>query len=229
VEAEPARRQAVAPPRRLARSIPDVIHTEGLSGLWWRGLAVTVYRRLLVFSRDISGPPPEPAKVELSFELLDREGVAEYRALRPDQAAAEVERRLAGGQRCALARHRGELVSARWFAVERAEMPYLDLAFELPEGVGYTFDLFTTPRTRGMGITKATRVYFEELLRAEGCRMLLGTSLPENVAGRALVEAAGYRPLGTVGCIRLGPLRRAVRRLPDGHLGEATRLRARGP
>ncbi len=228
MEAESTGREPVAPPRGVVRRVPDVIRAQGLRGLFWRGLAVTFYRRLLVFSRDIAGPPTQSARVELGFELLDRDGIADYLALRPDQTAKEVERRLAAGQRCAVARHRGELVSARWFAIRRAEMPYLELAFELPEGVGHTFDLFTTPATRGMGITRATRVYFEEMLRAEGCHTLLGTSLPENAAGRALVEAAGYRLLGTMGSVRLGPLRLAVRRLPEGRLGAATRLRPRG-
>jgi GNAT superfamily N-acetyltransferase len=226
MEAEPARVPgAPAPARRLARRVPDVLRDEGLRGLWWRGLAVTVYRRLLVFSRDITGPPGGAAKLEPSFELLDQAGIPEYLTFRPDQPAGEVARRLAARQWCVLARHEGELVSIRWLSTERAEMHYLDLAFELPAGVAYVFDVFTAPEARRMRIATPIRRFYEGLLRDEGCHTLLTTSLPENVAGRRLIGAAGFRTVGTVGCVRLGPLRRAVRRLPDGHLGPATRLR----
>lgn len=49
--------------------------------------------------------------------------------------------------------------------------------------------------------------------------------MPGNAAGLGLVRGAGYRPVGTVGCLRLGSARLPVRRrLPSAYLGSATRL-----
>ena len=204
----------------------EVARSEGVRGLWWRGLGVTVYRRLIVFARAMDeAPVPAPAKVALTVDLLDRQTIDEYLALRPDTTASETERRLGSGQRCIVARHDGRPVAARWFATGRAELPYLDLVFDLPHGVGYGYDVYTAPKFRGLGISPSVRPHQEEILRAEGCRWLVGTAMPENQLGHRLVTMAGYESVGTVGCLRLGPLRMPVRRLPSGYLGAADRLR----
>lgn len=205
----------------------DVLRAEGVRGLWWRGLGVTVYRRLIIVARPLeSGPPPGAAKIAVATELLDEKTVADYLTLRPDTPAAEVERRLRSGQRCVLVRHQGAPVSARWFATRRADIEYLDLVFDLPPGVAYVYDVYTDPQARGLGISAAVRSHYETMLREEGCHTLLGTAMPENAAGRKLVGGAGYEPVGTLGCVRLGPLRIPVRRGTSDYVGRSSRRRA---
>ena len=213
----------------MPRRVVEVARSEGLRGLWWRTLSATVYRRLVLVAREIDqGPEPARARLDLEFEYLTPDGIGEYLQLRDDASAAEIERRLRAGHRCALARHRGELVSARWFTTEAAEIDYLELAFELPRGVAYLYDVYTSPAARGRGISGEARRSYEEELRRAGTRRLLGTFMPENTAGLGLVSGAGYRAAGMVGCVRLPGVRIPVRRLPPGYLRRSERLRPVG-
>ncbi len=66
------------------------------------------------------------------------------------------------------------------------------------------------------------------MLSELGIERLIVTGMPENEAGIGLIEAAGYRPVGRIGAIRLGPARVPVRRPLAGHLGRARRFRATG-
>jgi hypothetical protein len=202
----------------------EVLREEGASGLWWRGLGVTVYRRLLIVSRRIGeGPREEPTAGELEFGWLDQGELGAYGRLRPGMRE-EAARRLRAGQRCFVGRRSGELVHARWFARGEAEMPYLGLAFELPEGVAYVYDVFTAPASRGARISAAAP-RFERIVREHGTEVILGTVMPGNAQGLGLVRGAGYEPLGTIGSLRLGPVRKPVRRaMPRGYLGPARRF-----
>jgi hypothetical protein len=204
----------------------SVARSEGLRGLWWRSLSATLYRRLVLVARESdAGPPPSRARLALDFEYLTLDGIGEYLELRGDASAGEIERRLGSGQRCALARHEGRIVSARWFSTETAEIDYLGLAFEVPPGVAYVYDVYTSPGARRLGISGEARRQYEDELRRGGARKLLGTFMPENTAGLGLITGAGYRQVGVVGCVRLPGVRIPVRRLPAGYLGPSTRLR----
>lgn len=210
----------------LARRVTDVARREGWRGLWWRSLSATVYRRLVVVARDIDeGPPTAPARFDLDFEYLTVDDLGRYLQLRRDASAADVERRLRAGQRCALACDSGEIVSARWFSTGVAEIDYLGLAFDLPPGVAYVYDVYTAPGARGSGISREVRHVYESELRRAGARRLLGTFMPENTAGLGLVSGAGYRAVGMVGCLRLPAVRIPARRLPPGYLGPSSRSR----
>jgi GNAT superfamily N-acetyltransferase len=212
----------------LGRHIVEVFREEGLRGLWIRALGVTVYRRLLLFSLDLSDYPgsgrqPEGLEVgELDLGLVD-----EYRRMRPDTPTAEVRRRLGAGQSCIFVRRAGRLVSARWIDRRCAEVEYLGLSYELPPGVGHLYDVYTAPEARRARIGRATFPRYVSMLTGLGIERLLVTGLPENRAGIGLIEAAGYKPVGRIGAIRLGRLRAGVRRIPPDHLGRAHRFRAR--
>ena len=122
------------PARALA-----LLRADGPGAIWWRALEHTVYRRLEFLARPVEASAPrraEPGR-ELSFSLLGPDAVGEYGRLRPDVPEAETRRRLAAGERCLLGSHRGELVSARWFAFERVAIPYLGHSFALAPGVVY--------------------------------------------------------------------------------------------
>jgi hypothetical protein len=151
--------------------------------------------------------------------------VDDYLRLRPEVPAAEIDRRLAGGQRCVVVRHDHTIVSARWVSTGLAEVPYLELAFELPDGLAYVYDVYTAGSARGRRISASTWPRYERLLAESGVTALLGTVWPQNRAGMGLVRGAGYRRIGMVGCLRLAPLRIPLRRIPPGYLGRASRLR----
>lgn len=197
-----------------------------MRSFWWRSLGLTVYRRLVLVAREVDDhPPSRRSRPRISFEFLEPGHLDDYLGLRPGLAAAEVERRLETGQRCVLARVEGDVVSARWLATGCAEMPYLDHAFDLPEGVVYVHDVYTSRAARGRGVGAEGVAFAVGLLHSEGYRRLLATFMPGNVAGRGLVAAVGYRPLGTIACLRLPGLRVLRQRVPPGYLGPARRLR----
>jgi hypothetical protein len=210
----------------VAARLIDAARREGLRGLWWRTLSATVYRRLVVAAREIDqGPPPARARLALEFEYLTLDGLGEYMRLRPDANAAEVERRLRAGRRCALARHRGEIVSVRWLSTDVAEIDYLGLAFEVPPGVLYLYDYYTSPSARRHGIAAARWSILHEEYRRARVRRLIGAIMPENTGGRGAVSSAAYRTVGTVGCVRLPGVRIPVRHLRPGYLGPSSRFR----
>lgn len=210
----------------LLTRVREVLREEGLRGLWIRGLGVTVYRRLLLFSLDLSDYPGAGRQPDgLEVGELDLGSVDEYGRMRPDTPAAEVRRRLESDQSCLFVRREGRMVSARWIDRSEAEVEYLGLTYELAPGAGHLYDVYTAPEARRARIGRATFPRYVAMLQDLGVERLLVTALPENEAGVGLIEAAGYQPVGRIGAIRLGPARVGVRRIPPGHLGRARRFR----
>jgi hypothetical protein len=191
-----------------------------LRRLFFGALAVTFYRRLVVYERPLDRTPPAPpAPPGASFHLLSVSQLDAYRRLRPDTPAEEIERRLARGDRCFAVSLDGAVVSTRWQSCERAEFEYLGMSFPLGSGLAYAYDGFTEDGIRGSGLSTLAAAHMGQQLRGEGYRSLLSALLPENEGGRRLLTGLGGRPVGTVGCLRLGPVRVPLRRLPDGYLG----------
>jgi hypothetical protein len=182
-------------------------------------LAVTVYRRLIVYERPLYQRPPAPrAGAGVRLGLLSATDVDDYRHLCPDTPSEEVTKRLARGDRCFVARLNGDLVSVRWLSTKRADVEYLGLSFSLGAAFAYAYDAFTAPALRQTGLSTIAAAYMGEQARSEGCRALLSAIGPENEGGRRLLKGLGGRPVGMVGCLRLGPLRLPLRRLPPGYL-----------
>ncbi len=204
-----------------------VLREEGLSGLWWRGLAVTVYRRTLLFGRDLAAFPSRTGTTAaLDDAQLRPEDVGQYLRLRPDQERREIEHRLATGQRCQVVRLGGEIVAARWLSVGFAEIPYLGLTFDLAPDVAYVHDVYTAPSARERGIATASRPGYERFLADRGVRTLVAVVWLQNRLGMSYLGGLpGWRPLGRVDCLRLGPFRIPIKRTPAGLLGSATRFR----
>jgi len=183
-----------------------------------RILGKLVYRRLILLERPLGDPLPEvPSQARLAVGQLEETEVDEYLEFRPDTVPAEVRRRLAAGQRCFLTRHEGRIVSATWAAVGRVRVDYL--AYELPLEADevYCYDSLTAPSARGRDITAARSIERMRYLRDAGYRRMLGLVLPENAAARRHAAKLGWRPIGVIGCVRLGPWRWYFRRVtPSG-------------
>jgi GNAT superfamily N-acetyltransferase len=188
-------------------------------------LAVTVYRRLILYERDLAVRVPiDPDTPSASLGVLATSDLEHYARLRPDAPPGDAARRLARGERCFVARRDGDLVAMRWLSTERADIEYLGLSFPLGPGLTYAYDGFTDPEARGSGFATLSGAHMGDQLRREGYRAVLSTMLPENELARYHLLRLGARPVGTVGCLRLGPLRLPLRRLPEGYLGAASRL-----
>lgn len=207
-----------------------MLRAEGVAGLRLRALDATVYRRLIIHCQPLrAAPAPKPAMGagEAEFALLEAHEIDAYRRLRPDTPAAEVRRRLDAGQLCMVARLGGEVVHARWCATDRLESAYLGFALELLPGIAYSYDIFTAPRARRLGIAIGASQRTDALLATGGAETTLGAVWPGNAAAIALFDAVGRTPIGSLGSLRLGGRRRLIRqRLPDGYLGAAHRFSA---
>lgn len=208
----------------------EVMRTEGIAGVRLRVLDATIYRSLIVLARSLEMPLPAPKPgmeigLEAEFSLLERSEVGAYRELRPDTPATEVERRLDAGHWCMIARLHGEVVHARWVCPEQFESPYLGFTFDLKPDIAYAHDVFTAVGARRLGIGAEAVRRYDAILREGGARTVLGAVWPGNVAALAMITTQGQRPIGSLGSLRLGHLRRPVRRrLPDGYLGAAQRF-----
>lgn len=190
----------------LRRAV-EVLREEGPGVLWFKVLGETVYRRLTLVELPLASPPPlrEPA-IALTYGFVEA-GPDTLPELRGDLTRAEIERRLARGDRCFVARHQGRIVSARWLAVGRAWIEYLGRDLDLLPRETYLYETYTAPEYRGLSISGAAGTRLAQLLAAEGQRRIVGGIVPENRSALRTAAKTGYREAGRTGYVRFGPWR----------------------
>lgn len=215
--------------RATATRASELLRSEGVAGVRLRVLDATVYRRLIVHTRSLRrsspAPGPETTAGAAAYSLLEADEVTAYRLLRPDTPAAEVRRRLDAGQLCMVARLDGAVVHARWCSTERLESAYLGFAIELLPGIAYSYDSFTAPRARRLGIAIEATQRTDALLEEGGAATTLGSVWPGNAAAIAMFTKLGRSPIGSLGSLRVGRRRRLIRhRLASGYVGTAHRF-----
>jgi SAM-dependent methyltransferase len=188
-----------------------VLRTQGLRGVGVGILAETVYRRLVLMALPLDEPIPEVrARLPVTIEPLSESEIDGYLRFRPDTARTEIERRFAAGCVCFIARLDGRIVHAGWAGFSTVWIEFLDYEMPLAPGDVYQFDSFTAVPFRGQGIAASRVATMARSLQRAGHRRLLAGVLPEvQVAFRPL-ERVGYRRLGRLGVLRVGPWRRAV-------------------
>jgi hypothetical protein len=184
-----------------------------------RLLGRTVYRRLEWMERPLDPvQQPHEASVPLTDGFLDVGDAEEIARVRPGLGLAAVRARFARGDRCFGSRHDGRLVSLTWVSRGVARIEYLDLACVLPPRTAFQYDRWTDPAQRGLRIAPSSGSRLSRTLAAEGDRLLTCCVLRENEAAVANARRAGYRTVGTVGWVGIGPVRRAFRRRPAHHV-----------
>ena len=199
--------------RSVLRRAREVLRDDGLRALWFKVLGETVYRRVSLVRLPIDPPPPlTESTVDTSFGFVGPDEIDALTRLRPDVARKEVERRLARGDRCWAARRNGDIVSTRWVASGSAWIEYLGVEVPLRPDEVFLYETYTAPAYRGLGLSPAAGTRLTRALRAEGWMSILGGVVPENAAALRAASKTGYREVGSVGVVRLGPRRRALRR-----------------
>jgi hypothetical protein len=180
-----------------------------LDRLWFRGLAkLRLYRCLVLTERRLAEPVPDfPLPADLTVRPLTPDDAAAYAAFRPEHGRSECDRRLAEGHWCFATWRGAEIVSAAWGVGRRAWIEYLELGIQLGPDEVYSYDLYTVPELRGRRITSATRVPYFRYLREQGYRRGLATLGPLNRSAASLQDAIGYRPIGWIGYVGVGPWR----------------------
>ncbi|MFM7085657.1 MAG: N-acetyltransferase family protein [Cyanobium sp.] len=181
---------------------------EGLRAFWFGSWAVLGYRRLLVLRRPLSTPIPACIpSLPVAIAWLGLNDVIAYQALRSEICVEAVTQRLVAGDRCLVAWHEDVIVGVMWGSTIRAQSPYLGRDLELAPGEAFQFDGFTSPAARGQGIAPSLSMAWLRHLREEGHSAAIRLTLPENNAALRAHAKAGYRVIGIVRSLKLGPWR----------------------
>jgi GNAT superfamily N-acetyltransferase len=184
----------------------------GPRNLWFRTLGELGYRRQLVTELRLPAPAVDaPQLSDAEMRFLGEADLDAYATLRA--ASGEATERLARGERCFGIWLDGKLVSTRWLARGAVRLDYIDREEVLAPTDVYYHDVYTAPEYRGRGLSRVAAVVVSELLAAEGARRLVGVLEPENRAAVGANKMAGYRTIGRIGYVKLGPWRRDFGRL----------------
>lgn len=200
-------------PTSVAARARVILREQGPRSLWFKVLGETVYRRLLVTELRL---PLEPHAQRLppagmKLRVLRDDELGAYAELRGGDDVARAS--LARGERCFGAWLDGRLVATQFVAAGSAYVRPLDRTIALRDGDAYGHSAYaaTAERRRGLG-TQAT-VAVAAALEREGFTRIVGVLDPENVPGIRMSERAGYRVVGKIGYLKLGPWRRDFGRL----------------
>ncbi len=204
-----------APPRpRWRRPAPlararRTLRLHGPWGLLIGALAEIGYRRLVVMALPLDRPIPDcRASLPVAIDWLEPSDIDRYLAFRTDADGDQVARALANGARCLAARHEGRIVHAGWATVSHPWIDYLGCEMPLGPGDVYQFGSFTAPALRGRGIAAARVAAMARHFQARGHRRLIAGVQPELHAAFRPLERVGYRPLGRLSVVRIGPSHR---------------------
>jgi RimJ/RimL family protein N-acetyltransferase len=199
-----ARRRWKQTPRRAW----EILRKEGFRSLWFHILGETFYRRVVLFERPLSDPiPSASAATPVEISLLKPSDVDEYVAFHPGLDAAKVRDRLDHGGKCFISRHQGSIVNACWTAEGSVWIDYLECSIQLAPDEAYVYNNYTDPRFRGRNISAVRAAVMLRHFRELGYRRLVAVVVPENKAAFRSPDKAGYRPIGLIGYIKIGPWR----------------------
>jgi hypothetical protein len=185
----------------------EVLRDAGLRQLWFRTLGELGYRRQLVTELVLPAAgvgAPETSEVEARF--LSDTDLDDYAKLHG--ASGDASERFADGERCFGIWSDGRLISTRWLATGTARLGYLGREVALATGDVYIYETYTERGHRGLGISGIAGAVVPDALAAEGARRLVGVLEPENTTGIRANEKAGYRIVGRIGYVKIGPWRR---------------------
>ena len=199
-------------PRSALTRARQLLRDAGPRNLWFRTLGELGYRRQLVTELRLPAPAVDaPQLSDAEMRFLGEADLDAYATLRG--ASGEASERFARGERCFGIWLDGKLVSTRWLARGRVWLDYIDRVATLAPSDVYYHDVYTLPDYRGRGLSRWSAVFIPELLAAEGARRIVGLLEPENRAGMGANKMAGYRVVGKIGYVKLGPWRRDFGRL----------------
>lgn len=100
-----------------------------LEQVWFKILAATEYRRVLLLERTLDGRIPMISpRVDVRIDCLDDTHMAEYLQLQPKGPELLIQNRFSHGHICFAARYEGRLIAVAWTTPHRIHMsPYVSL------------------------------------------------------------------------------------------------------
>lgn len=188
------------------------------------------FLRVHLFVIEGSLPPAPHSSYALTVEELDRSQVDEYCVYRPDTDRADIVRRIDRGERCFVGRHDGRIVGDAWWVAGDVYVSPLHRTLELGRDAIWAKHSFAIPEVRGRNVDTLRGVLTMQQLWAEGYQRCYFCVWPHNRSALGSATKWGARRLGTIGCLRLGPLRIDFERLsgqPHRHARCRTRSEGR--
>lgn len=186
-----------------------VLREEGVKVFWFKLLGeVGCYRRLLLLERSLEEPIPEMMpRLPITITLLKKTELDEYLKFRPKSNPPRVADRFNTNHWCFVARHDGRIIAASWAATQRAWIFYLDCEVQMTQDDVYVYDSFVMPNFRGQSIFPAIRAEMIRYFLAAGYHRMVTGITPENKSSLRAVWKTGFRPVGMMGRIKIGPWR----------------------
>jgi GNAT superfamily N-acetyltransferase len=157
-----------------------------LEQVWFKILAATVYRRVLLLERTLDKRIPMISpRVDVTIDCLDDTHMAEYLQLQPKGQESLIQDRFSHGHTCFAARYDGRLIAVVWANPHRIHMsPYVSLVMSLPDKSIYFHESFTEPFFRGLSIQIALCAHMMRYFGAKGFQRAVTGVVPENEPSR---------------------------------------------
>src|SRR5690348_2897698 len=155
-------------------SLLQLLRHEGLRGLWVRGAARTIYRRVVVMEKRLDAPSAAVAlRVPARIGLLNADELEGYARFRADADPVVYKRRLERGEHCFVVWYQGQIAHSGWAATSEPWIDYLACEFPLEPGDVYQFDSYTDPALRRLGLATARVAWMAQYFRHAGFQRLL--------------------------------------------------------
>jgi GNAT superfamily N-acetyltransferase len=175
--------------------------------VWFKILATTVYRRVLLLERTLNGPIPMISpQVDVTIDCLGDTQVKEYFQLQPEAQESEIHHRFSRGHTCFAARYKNRLIAVAWATPHRIHISYVAFVRPLPDKSIYFYESFTEPGYRGLSIQSALCSHMMRHYGAKGFQRVLTGVVPENGPSRRKNEKCGFRPFAMIRLVRFGTL-----------------------
>jgi ribosomal protein S18 acetylase RimI-like enzyme len=180
--------------------------------VWFKILAATVYRRVLLLERTLDRRMPMISpRMDVTIDSLDDTQMAEYFQLQPKGQESLIHDRFNHGHTCFAARYERRLIAVAWATSHRINMsPYVSLVMPLPENSIYFYESFTEPGFRGLSIQVALCAHMMRYFGAKGFQRAVTGVVPENEPSRRVYERCGFQPYGMIRFVMVGPYRRLL-------------------
>jgi len=190
-----------------------------LERVWFKILAATVYRRVLLLERTLGHSIPVIIPhLDVTIDCLDKTHMAEYLQLQSRAQPSLIEDRLNKGHTCFAARYQDRLIAVAWATPQRIDMsPYVPLARPLSNNNIYFYESFTEPSLRGLSIQAVLCTHMMRYFAAKGFQRALAGVVPENTSSLRKLQKCGFQPYEMIRFVRLGPCRRLLPSIPYLH------------
>ncbi len=194
--------------QRILERSREIYKKEGIWSLWIRILGETVYRRAVLFDRNLDEPVPGgSSRLPVTIRRLAENETEAYIEFQPDTDMVDLRRCMQDGHYCYVAWHNGRIVYALWGVTGSAWIDYLSSTIRLAPDETYLYESYTLPDFRGQNIPASMSTHIFRKLTEEGIRRGFCVVLPENKPAMRHVEKSGWNPCGMIGYVKLGPFR----------------------